>query len=199
MVKDKKTTVERFGNYIDKYKLQDAVDDGTTVQILYEDKTPDTAVKDKAKFDEKVDTLASKHVASQMRKSENVSLVRKMADRENRPFDNLVRELISISCKNPAFKDEKEWRIVYQPSILRGNAGLEVLGGNSDIFFRTSKLYMVPYFKLAFAEKRDTDPITEIILGPKRCLTEEADRLSWILEKNGSSCGTLKQSAATYR
>ena len=24
VVKDKKTTVERFGNYIDKYKLQDA-------------------------------------------------------------------------------------------------------------------------------------------------------------------------------
>ncbi len=93
VVKDKKTTVERFGNYIDKYKLQDAVDDGTTVQILYEGKTADTAVKDKAKFDEKVDTLASKHVASQMRKSENVSLVRKMADRENRPFDDLVREL----------------------------------------------------------------------------------------------------------
>ena len=93
VVKDKKTTIERFGNYIDKYKLQDAVDDGTTVQILYEGKTADTAVKDKAKFDERVDTLASKHVASQMRKSENVSLVRKMADRENRPFDDLVREL----------------------------------------------------------------------------------------------------------
>ena len=51
MVKDKKTTTERFGQYIDKYKLQDAVDDGATVQILYEGKTADTAVKDKTKFD----------------------------------------------------------------------------------------------------------------------------------------------------
>ena len=57
VVKGKKTTAERFGKYIDKYKLQDAVDDGTTVQILYEGKTPDTAVKDKAKFDQKVDAL----------------------------------------------------------------------------------------------------------------------------------------------
>ena len=47
VVKDRKTTPERFGQYIDKYKLQDAVDDGATVQILYEGKTASTAVKDK--------------------------------------------------------------------------------------------------------------------------------------------------------
>ena len=51
VVKDKKTTTQRFGQYIDKYKLQDAVDDGATVQILYEGKTADTAVKDKHQFD----------------------------------------------------------------------------------------------------------------------------------------------------
>ena len=62
-VKDRKTTAQRFGEYIDKYKLQDAVDDGATVQILYKGKTADTAMKDKAKFDEKVDELAQKHVA----------------------------------------------------------------------------------------------------------------------------------------
>ena len=93
VVKDKKTTAERFGEYIDKYKLQDAVNDGATVQILYEGKTADTAVKDKAKFDEKVDELAQKHVTSQMRKAENVQLVKKIAERENRPFDDLVKEL----------------------------------------------------------------------------------------------------------
>ena len=86
VVKDKKTTAERFGEYIDKYKLQDAVDDGTTVQILYEGKTADTAVKDKAKFDDKVDELAQKHVASQMRKSENISRLRKIAERERPPL-----------------------------------------------------------------------------------------------------------------
>ena len=93
VVKDKKTTAERFGEYIDKYKLQDAVDDGTTVQILYEGKTADTAVKDKAKFDDKVERLAQKHVASQMHKSENISRIRRKAEREDRPFDDLVREL----------------------------------------------------------------------------------------------------------
>jgi type I restriction enzyme R subunit len=94
VVKDeKKTTVQRFGEYIDKYKLQDAVEDGTTVQILYEGKTADTAVKDKSSFDEKVDELAKRHVASQILKSENISRIRKRAEREARPFDDLVREL----------------------------------------------------------------------------------------------------------
>ena len=86
-------TSKRFGDYIDKYKLQDAVDDGATVQILYEGKTADTAVKDKAKFDDKVDELAQKHVTSQMRKAENVQIIEKIAQRENRTFDDLMKEL----------------------------------------------------------------------------------------------------------
>jgi len=50
-------TIERFGRYIDKYRLQDAVDDGATVQILYEGKTADTAIYDKAGFDRKFEDL----------------------------------------------------------------------------------------------------------------------------------------------
>ena len=86
-------THKRFGDYIDKYKLQDAVDDKATVQILYEGKTADTAIKDKSKFDEKVDELTQIHVTSQMRKSENVEIVKKIAQRENRTFDDLMKEL----------------------------------------------------------------------------------------------------------
>lgn len=51
-----------FGNnpdepYIDEYKLQDAVDDGATLQILYEGKTADTAIYDKHGFDTKFENL----------------------------------------------------------------------------------------------------------------------------------------------
>jgi len=53
----KTKTVDRFGDYIDKYKLQDAVDDGATVQILYEGKTADTALNEKADFDKKFEDL----------------------------------------------------------------------------------------------------------------------------------------------
>src|SRR5205085_7378593 len=42
-----KRTVKRFGEYIDTYKLMDAVNDRATLQILYEGRTADTALKDK--------------------------------------------------------------------------------------------------------------------------------------------------------
>ena len=92
VTKDKKPTAERFFGYIDQYKLQDAVDDGATVQIVYEGKTADSAIDRKHAFDTKVDDLAKKHVTSQMRKAENIATLKRIAQREQRPFDDLVRE-----------------------------------------------------------------------------------------------------------
>lgn len=85
-------TAKRFGQYIDKYKLQDAVEDGATVQILYQGKTADAAIDRKHEFDTKVDEAAKQHVESQMRKAENVETLRRMAKRDDRHFDDLVRE-----------------------------------------------------------------------------------------------------------
>lgn len=50
-------TTKRFGDYIDTYKLMDAVDDGATLQILYEGRTADTAITDKHGFDTKFEDL----------------------------------------------------------------------------------------------------------------------------------------------
>jgi len=91
-VKGSKKTVDRFGDYIDKYKLQDAVADGATVQILYEGKTALTGVDDKNTFDAKVDALAQQHVTSQLRTSENIQTLKKIASRDGRLFDDLVQE-----------------------------------------------------------------------------------------------------------
>ncbi|QDT59461.1 Type-1 restriction enzyme R protein [Stieleria bergensis] len=85
-------TAKRFGGYIDKYKLQDAVDDGATVQILYEGKTADSAIDKKHEFDTKVDDAARKHIESQLRKAENVAALKRMAKRDAKPFDDLVKE-----------------------------------------------------------------------------------------------------------
>jgi type I restriction enzyme R subunit len=52
-----KRTVKRFGEYIDTYKLMDSVDDGATLQILYEGRTAETALKDKHGFDTKFEDL----------------------------------------------------------------------------------------------------------------------------------------------
>lgn len=50
-------TMMRFGERIDTYKLMDAVHDGATLQILYEGRTADTAIKDKHSFDTKFEDL----------------------------------------------------------------------------------------------------------------------------------------------
>lgn len=69
-------TWKRFGNnpdepYIDEYKLQDAVEDGATLQILYEGKTADTAIFDKHGFDSKFENLFKD------RSKEELSAIRK--------------------------------------------------------------------------------------------------------------------------
>lgn len=52
-----KQTVKRFGEYIDTYKLMDSVEDGATLQILYEGRTANTALRDKAEFDNSFEDL----------------------------------------------------------------------------------------------------------------------------------------------
>ncbi|SDY09952.1 type I restriction endonuclease subunit R [Nitrosomonas halophila] len=52
-----KRTVKRFGEYIDQYKLMDAVADGTTLQILYEGRTSDAALNEKHAFETKFENL----------------------------------------------------------------------------------------------------------------------------------------------
>jgi hypothetical protein len=49
---DKKTTAEIFGDFIDRYLLQDAELDGATVPILYEGRTTDGFVKDATRLDQ---------------------------------------------------------------------------------------------------------------------------------------------------
>jgi type I restriction enzyme R subunit len=54
-------TYERFGSYIDKYRLQDAVEDGATIQILYEGKAGDSAIRNKSEFDTRFEDLIKDH------------------------------------------------------------------------------------------------------------------------------------------
>lgn len=52
-----KKTYKRFGEYIDTYRLMDAVEDGTTLQILYEGRTADAALNDKHGFETRFENL----------------------------------------------------------------------------------------------------------------------------------------------
>jgi type I restriction enzyme R subunit len=59
-------TVKRFGEYIDTYKLMDAVADGATLQILYEGRTANTALRDKAEFDQTFEDLFEERSAEDL-------------------------------------------------------------------------------------------------------------------------------------
>lgn len=59
-------TYERFGSYIDKYKLRDAVDDGATIQILFEGKAGDSAIRNKSSFDRKFEDLIKYHTEDEI-------------------------------------------------------------------------------------------------------------------------------------
>ena len=61
-----KQTVKRFGEYIDTYKLMDSVEDGATLQILYEGRTANTALRDKAEFDTAFEDLFADRSAEDM-------------------------------------------------------------------------------------------------------------------------------------
>ncbi|WP_428353809.1 type I restriction endonuclease subunit R [Methyloprofundus sp.] len=52
-----KKTYKRFGGYIDTYRLMDAVNDGATLQILYEGRTADSALNDKHGFETEFENL----------------------------------------------------------------------------------------------------------------------------------------------
>lgn len=61
-----KRTVKRFGEYIDTYKLMDSVEDGATLQILYEGRTANTALRDKAEFDTAFEDLFAERSADDL-------------------------------------------------------------------------------------------------------------------------------------
>ena len=82
----------RFGDYIDQYKLLDSVEDGATVQILYEGKTVDATIERRDQFDNKIDDLARKHVESQVRKQVNQNVIRKQAKEQGLALDDLIRK-----------------------------------------------------------------------------------------------------------
>src|SRR6202044_3040175 len=61
-----KRTVKRFGEYIDTYKLMDSVEDGATLQILYEGRTANTALRDKAEFDSAFEDLFAERTPEEL-------------------------------------------------------------------------------------------------------------------------------------
>ncbi|MEZ8321567.1 type I restriction endonuclease subunit R, partial [Vibrio splendidus] len=125
-------TWKRFGNdpnqpYIDEYKLQDAVDDGATLQILYEGRTADTAIYDKHGFDTKFEDLfkhrSDEELAAIRQKYGATSDILEAEERIKEIADDLVvhylRNILPSGFKAQVVCSSKQAAIHYQTFIRK--------------------------------------------------------------------------------
>ncbi len=106
----------------------------------------------------------------------------------------------AICCKNHAFQEEHEWRIVQTPMMLHHYYN-NMLSLRKDLIsklsFRKTGNRIVPYFTLHFP----IDAIKEIRLGPKNVARDNRDSIHLLLTANGYDVSKIKiiNSEATYR
>lgn len=103
----------------------------------------------------------------------------------------------SVLFKNPAFAEEREWRLVHTPLITDGPGGIRVDSAISQLRHRVSGGRIVPYFEYDFSSKLDDDLIAEVVIGPK-CPVTQYD-LEMFLQVNGIRNAQIKRSSASYR
>lgn len=114
-------------------------------------------------------------------------------------FQFLFMMNMLFTFKNPAFSEEKEWRIlsIMSKTTLEGKSMKS--GGYSNpqnLDFRARGDHIVPYLRLPIPNDKK-GCIREIILGPRNRTPEPVIRAA--LEKFGFHDVTIRRSAATYR
>lgn len=100
------------------------------------------------------------------------------------PFISVFRDMFKF--KNPAFSEEKEWRLMWpSPRVMAG-----------AYKYRSAGSRIIPYREYSFDMVKE-QPLVEIILGPKNT-SDEID-IERLLLANGFENVVVKRSAATYR
>lgn len=98
-----------------------------------------------------------------------------------------------FSFKNPAFREEREWRFLSY--LVNGDAETSI-----DIMqftdFRAKHDRIVPFQRFAFGESKQP-LITKVILGPRNITPDTI--VSGLLKKNGFVGVEVSRSASTYR
>jgi hypothetical protein len=104
----------------------------------------------------------------------------------------------ALTCKNPAFSEEMEWRCIYVPQNdgVAGTAFARLNGPK----FRCRGEQIVPYYELPLADPGKF-PIAEIVFGPKNRDNGNLDAVKRLLVANGFDASKIKChfSKATYR
>jgi hypothetical protein len=91
---------------------------------------------------------------------------------ENITFLSSELARYAMVLKNPAFVEEKEWRMVYlaHEEDLNASGEREALKPYNlfhDLRFRTRRDALIPYYDVKFNEFGQGYPIKEVVLGPK--------------------------------
>lgn len=106
-------------------------------------------------------------------------------------YDGLMARMLSLfpelfRLKNPAFSEEKEWRLINY--FLKNR--------DEDCEFRTTTDRIIPYRSFPIPEE-ENGPVTEVILGPKNITP--IDLVEAFLKQRGFTNIKVTRSAATYR
>lgn len=103
--------------------------------------------------------------------------------------------------KNPAFREEAEWRIVHWPVWrFEDQQGVQICGTDLKIGQRVARKQIVTHFELPLAKFESgthLGAIQEVWLGP-RCLLSDLD-VKFSLALNGWGASRVERSKATYR
>jgi hypothetical protein len=111
----------------------------------------------------------------------------------------------AAECKNPAFREEDEWRIINTPCITYDSFDQtpRYSGHVSDIAFRVSRNDIVPYCVLRFdpQELEGMSPISEVVLGPKNRARQRHDATRMLLAHcgYGDEVIRIRESEASYQ
>lgn len=108
----------------------------------------------------------------------------------------------AIGFKHYSFKEEKEFRIIYSPSIenqeFKGNKHLDnAMNKLSKKDYRVSNNQIIPYYKFDFSTDNNSLLIPKIILGSKCNL--KIDDIQEFLISNGFESTKIEPSESSYR
>ncbi|MEM1085027.1 MAG: HsdR family type I site-specific deoxyribonuclease [Verrucomicrobiota bacterium] len=174
--------VRRFGTYIDKYKLEDAVADGATVRILYEGKTADSAIYDKSGFDRKFEDLFRERTPDELLAiKKRYGATGDILEAENRIaeiagdlVDHYIGNILPNGFKAQAVASSKLAAVRYEKAIEAALAGrireLEVLEERDE-----ELLSRLRFLKVATVVSADgTNELAEITAARKKARTLNA-------------------------
>ena len=115
--------------------------------------------------------------------------------------------MLLFSCKNPAFEEEQEIRLIRSLSVQRiqDNIKFSDVGGDNtdqlsgkplDVLFRVSGSGIVPYIRMPFSGL-GKDAIVDVVIGPKS--SNGGNEVRALLNSKGFEHAKVRSSLATYR